>query len=701
MALAEVLASAPDSAHHTGDPVRAMGGSFKGDIPQEHVSEDQNGDSPQFNRLDGAAEVANAGYNIPVLASYEGGVGCDTRHVFPGMLAENGQSMYYAPGYEFPQQSAYCSQPQGPYISNMGSGTTEQEVTKAGVKKLNAKDASQNAKAKPGVLGKPGYQVGHKSVVPDSSNHWGLYPATANGAYYGSAMGYDCYMPQQWHSSMRGFQPIPPPQNIGAPGNGAPHLPGSGPGRFQNFPRVHSAPNMSGRVLKGCSVKGGSTGGNWRAKDVTKAQNKGDGPVSTTLPEACADSFQKPSSIKPKALPVHEGGEVLHQLSLIPEQQCSSVNKSDYNKDDFQVSHEAAKFFIIKSYSEDDVHKSIKYSVWSSTPNGNKRLDEAYRKAQEKAEAPSTSCPVFFFFSVNCSGQFCGVAEMVGPVDFGKNMDFWLQGKWNGCLPVNWHIIKDVPNGHFRHIILSNNDNKPVTHSRDTQEVHFHQGLEMLKIFKFFPTRTSLLDDFAFYDGRQRVLQERKSRQQLRQQVVKQIRERASEKASTVGDATLDSGKESGSSLKPLERVNNGAAAVPYLVKENGGCAEVESVKPTVDSIVDKVSELKVGIDPGSNMPRKSSKDENIPEPKVVIDTNSNITTKSPKDENIQKNSSPKEQERAPKVNAKENVPVEKESSVKAKAPQVASVGDQNKSKSANPETGKDEASRMVVDAGG
>ena len=85
------------------------------------------------------------------------------------------------------------------------------------------------------------------------------------------------------------------------------------------------------------------------------------------------------------------------------------------------------------------------------------------------------ACICFITFrnlQVNSSGQFCGVAEMAGPVDFNKNMDFWLQGKWNGCFSVKWHIIKDVPNGHFRHIILSNNENKPVTHSRDTQEVN-------------------------------------------------------------------------------------------------------------------------------------------------------------------------------------------------------------------------------------
>lgn len=56
-----------------------------------------------------------------------------------------------------------------------------------------------------------------------------------------------------------------------------------------------------------------------------------------------------------------------------------------------------AKFFVIKSYSEDDVHKSIKYGVWSSTTNGNKKLDDAYKEAQQKPGA----CPVFLFFSVS------------------------------------------------------------------------------------------------------------------------------------------------------------------------------------------------------------------------------------------------------------------------------------------------------------
>ncbi|KAI8003791.1 YTH domain-containing protein ECT2 [Camellia lanceoleosa] len=144
-----------------------------------------------------------------------------------------------------------------------------------------------------------------------------------------------------------------------------------------------------------------------------------------------------------------------------------------YNKDDFPVDYVNAKFFVIKSYSEDVVHKGIKYNVWSSTPNGNKKLQSAYEDAQRIAFGEPRGRPIFLFFFVNASGQFCGVAEMTGPVDFHKDMDFWQQDKWSGSFPVKWHIIKDVPNPNFRHIILENNENKPVTNSRDTQEMFF------------------------------------------------------------------------------------------------------------------------------------------------------------------------------------------------------------------------------------
>lgn len=60
---------------------------------------------------------------------------------------------------------------------------------------------------------------------------------------------------------------------------------------------------------------------------------------------------------------------------------------------------------------------------------------------------------------------------MVGPVDFETSVEYWQQDRWSGHFPVKWVIVKDVPNSLFRHIIIEDNDNKPVTNSRDTQEV--------------------------------------------------------------------------------------------------------------------------------------------------------------------------------------------------------------------------------------
>lgn len=76
------------------------------------------------------------------------------------------------------------------------------------------------------------------------------------------------------------------------------------------------------------------------------------------------------------------------------------IDTDQYNNDDFPLDYEDAKFFVIKSYSEDDVHKSIKYNVWSSTPHGNKKLQNAYDDAQRFAAGKPNGCPIFLFFSV-------------------------------------------------------------------------------------------------------------------------------------------------------------------------------------------------------------------------------------------------------------------------------------------------------------
>ncbi|KAJ7967996.1 YTH domain-containing protein [Quillaja saponaria] len=206
-------------------------------------------------------------------------------------------------------------------------------------------------------------------------------------------------------------------------------------------------------------------------------------PELTRGPRACNKSFTSDLSVERKDVAL-------------------TGHRDKYNLSDFQTEYENAKFYVIKSYNEDDIHKCLKYDVWTSTPNGNKKLNAAFHDAEAKSTEIGTKCPIFLFFSVNGSGQFVGVAEMIGKVDFDKDMDFWQLDKYNGFFPIKWHIVKDVPNTQLRHIILENNDNRPVTFSRDTQEIGLKEGLEMLNIFKRYSEKTSLLDDFNFYENR-------------------------------------------------------------------------------------------------------------------------------------------------------------------------------------------------------
>lgn len=47
-----------------------------------------------------------------------------------------------------------------------------------------------------------------------------------------------------------------------------------------------------------------------------------------------------------------------------------------------------------------------------------------------------------------------------------------------GHVPVKWHLVVDVPGTLLEHILLTNNDRKPVTVSRDTQEVRWGRTSE-------------------------------------------------------------------------------------------------------------------------------------------------------------------------------------------------------------------------------
>ena len=165
-----------------------------------------------------------------------------------------------------------------------------------------------------------------------------------------------------------------------------------------------------------------------------------------------------------------------------------------------QTLNENSSFYVIKSFSEEDVHKSIKYGVWSSSKNGNTTLTNSFKLAKEKNGF------VYLFFSCNGSGRFIGVARMKTPCDFDKSFEYWTQDqKWLGLFEVEWIFIKDVPFNEFKNIIITMKDGetKPISNSRDCQEVPFNFAKTMIEIFENYQNTNTILEHFEYYDFRQ------------------------------------------------------------------------------------------------------------------------------------------------------------------------------------------------------
>jgi len=166
-----------------------------------------------------------------------------------------------------------------------------------------------------------------------------------------------------------------------------------------------------------------------------------------------------------------------------------------FNPPDYDVNPSNARFYIIKSNSEQDIRASIENGVWCSTDHGNKKLDNCFKNNQHNG-------PTILFFSVNNSGKFCGIAEMTSRVDFNKESGIWSNNRFRGQFRVRWSHVKDVPNSALRHIYLANNDFKPVTFSRDTQEVPPREGKRLLYIVHKYCHVSSMLDPVSEKEAR-------------------------------------------------------------------------------------------------------------------------------------------------------------------------------------------------------
>jgi len=162
--------------------------------------------------------------------------------------------------------------------------------------------------------------------------------------------------------------------------------------------------------------------------------------------------------------------------------------------------NENCKFFVIKSLTEEDIHKSIKYGVWCSSKDGNKILNDSFNNTKKN------NGNVYLFFSSNGTERFIGLAKMKSNCDESKIFELWTQdNKWIGLFDVEWLFIKDVPFSEMKNIdfIMDNGEIKNISFAKDTQEIPYLQAKIMVEIFRKYQNSNTILEHFNFYDMRQ------------------------------------------------------------------------------------------------------------------------------------------------------------------------------------------------------
>ncbi|VEL16548.1 unnamed protein product, partial [Protopolystoma xenopodis] len=266
-----------------------------------------------------------------------------------------------------------------------------------------------------------------------------------------------------------------------------PTIPATGDSAGRVNPNLGSA--GGGNVASGGSCKS-SFKGTWISgkSNSGSSANTGGGPNATSAGGSANNrtTASNDAAHEAQMAAMQRESEALHQRL------SKQINPSS-----FDTQPARARFFVIKSFSEDDIHRSIKYAIWCSTELGNKKLDSAFVEIANQA-------PIYLFFSVNGSGHFCGMAEMTSRVDYTARAGVWAQDKWQGKFTVKWIFVKDVPNTSLRHIRIETNENKPVTHSRDTTEIPLDKGRQVMDIFAKYDHATSIFDDFLYYEQKER-----------------------------------------------------------------------------------------------------------------------------------------------------------------------------------------------------
>ncbi|XP_076307217.1 uncharacterized protein LOC143223302 isoform X2 [Tachypleus tridentatus] len=156
----------------------------------------------------------------------------------------------------------------------------------------------------------------------------------------------------------------------------------------------------------------------------------------------------------------------------------SSVNKKDYSHL-VKYFFRDARFFLIKSNNIENVVLSKAKGVWSTPPQNESKLNQAFKESKN----------VLLIFSVKGSGKFQGFARLAGTSRHDGPSIQWVlppglsARALGGVFQVDWICRHELPFTKTQHLYNPWNDGKQVKIGRDGQEIEPRVAEELCRLF--------------------------------------------------------------------------------------------------------------------------------------------------------------------------------------------------------------------------
>lgn len=180
----------------------------------------------------------------------------------------------------------------------------------------------------------------------------------------------------------------------------------------------------------------------------------------------------------------------------------------DCNNPEFDIESISndAVFYILRSSNDDNIHKAIKYRLWTSTPSGKNYLRQAWDRFVKEGKTPE----IYLIFSVVSSNIFLGVAKMTSNINDSESFKYWWEPcKWFGTFQISWLFIKDIHYIKFEQIkeetTLSSKETimTPIINLKDGTMISAKNGKQILQVFKSSSNKPNLFEYFDYMDRRE------------------------------------------------------------------------------------------------------------------------------------------------------------------------------------------------------